>query len=125
MARDDNYTKTGKGWLAGVGRFMSYIPFVGLASFVPIMIDSIVESAQWLFRGKFLSAATSLVAGTVDAGVSSASGSLGLGFLQEGAKDLYAPCQIQGSHEFSLCGDRRQSRRPLHFHLQQETKRGS
>jgi len=64
---------------------MSYIPGVGLLSGAPIMIDSIIESAQWLFRGKFLSAATSLIAGTVDAGVSSASGSLGLGFLQEGA----------------------------------------
>ena len=85
MARDDNYTRTGKGWLAGVGRFLSYIPGIGLLSGAPIMIDSIVESAQWLFRGKFLSAATSLVAGTVDAGVSSASVSLGLGFLKDGA----------------------------------------
>ncbi len=81
----EDYTKTGKGGLTEFANKLSFVP--GLRNFgtnkfgtgflqkIPVIggsitavlgyVDTIIESAQWLFRGKFASAATVLAAGAV------------------------------------------------------------
>ncbi len=79
---DESYTKTGKGTLTRWSNALSYLPpfaggfsFFGLLKKIPLVggsitavlgyTDTLIESAQWLFRGKIGSAATALAAGTV------------------------------------------------------------
>lgn len=72
---DADYTKTGKGFLTKAANFFSYIPGVGgVWQFTLGMVDSVIEAGQWLFRGKFGSAATALVAGAVGNGVNALTG---------------------------------------------------
>ena len=67
------YNKTGNNWFGRWANRLSYIPvFGGAIGFVVGMTGTVVESAQWLFRGKVLSAATVLAAGTVGNTVNSA-----------------------------------------------------
>lgn len=62
----EGYTKTGKGGLTSFANKLSFIPGIGGFFAYPIgMLSTIIESAQWLFQGKFASAATVLAAGTV------------------------------------------------------------
>ena len=56
---DDSYTKTGKGFFTQLANGVSFIPYIGGALAWPLgMIGTVIESAQWLFRGKFGSALT-------------------------------------------------------------------
>jgi hypothetical protein len=74
---DADYTKTGKGFFTKAANFLSYIPGVGGAwHFAVGMVDTVIEAGQWLFRGKFGSAATALVAGTVGNGVNAITGTV-------------------------------------------------
>lgn len=74
MAKNDNnigYTQTGNRWLTSLGNKVSLIPFIGGAvGSVMIMIDTTIEAAGWLLRGKPMSAAA--VAGTGYVGAVSA-----------------------------------------------------
>lgn len=77
----DDYTKTGKGFL---GRWSSTFSFLPFLSDIPILgttitgllgyADTVIEAAQWLFRGKIGSAATVLAAGAVGSTVNAISG---------------------------------------------------
>src|SRR6185369_16445446 len=84
---DDSYTKTGKGTLTrwankislipgirNVGSFFSKIPFVS-GTFGALLgyADTVIETAQWLFRGQFGSAVTAAAAGFVGTSVNFAS----------------------------------------------------
>ena len=72
---DDSYTKTGKGFFTKLANGLSFIPFIGGGlKFGLGMVDTVIESAQWLFRGKIGSAATALAAGTVGSLVNGATG---------------------------------------------------
>ena len=62
---DENYTRSGNGMLTRISNWLSFLPFGGLLSAIPGYIDTLIESATWLLRGKPISAATALVAGTV------------------------------------------------------------
>jgi hypothetical protein len=76
---EDDYTKTGKGgltslanklsfipFLSDFGKFFEKIPFIGHTFGAMLgMIDTIWEAGKWAFQGKFASAGTVLVAGTV------------------------------------------------------------
>ena len=76
---DDSYTKTGKGFLTRWANRASMIPFIGGAVAYPLgMIDTVIETAQWLFRGQFGSAFTALTAGTVSNTVNALTTSFGL-----------------------------------------------
>jgi hypothetical protein len=70
MARNENYTRTGKGFLADWANKAAMVPGLGMIV-TPVLggIDTLVETAQWLFRGKILSAATAFVAGSVSTAV--------------------------------------------------------
>lgn len=73
MARDDGYVKTGRGWLGSVANWASFIPFVGSGiTFVAGAVDTLVETGQWLLRGKLLSAGTALASGSVSTVVNTA-----------------------------------------------------
>jgi hypothetical protein len=75
---DDSYTKTGNGTLTRWANKASLIPFVGGAIAWPLgMLGTVIESAQFLFRGQFGSAATALAAGTVGNAVNGLSGTFG------------------------------------------------
>lgn len=84
---DDSYTSTGKGpltrWsnrislipsLRKFGDIFGKIPFVS-GTFGALLgyVDTAIESAQWLFRGQFGSAATTAIAGFVGTSVNFAS----------------------------------------------------
>lgn len=80
---DDSYTQTGKGTLTRWANGLSFVP--GLLR-IPVLgtsvggvlgfADAIIESAQWLFRGKIGSAATVLAAGAVGSVVNAMEGSV-------------------------------------------------
>ncbi len=88
----DDYTKTGNGALTSFANKLSFIPFLsdwlknknGLFGKIPFLsstitalvgyVDTVIESAQWLMRGKFASAATVLAAGAVSNTVNGLSG---------------------------------------------------
>lgn len=80
-----NYTRTGDNFLTRWGNRASFLPnFLGgglIAGFLN-MAGAIVESAGWLFRGKFVSAATTLAAGTASAAVNGLSGLSPLGDIR-------------------------------------------
>jgi hypothetical protein len=102
MARDDNYTRTGKGFLASVANWASFIPF-GLGSGITLVagaIDTVIESAQWLLRGKVLSAGTALVGGSVSTMVNSAAGS-GLFWWLNAGQGMFTGRSI-GTHARAL-----------------------
>jgi hypothetical protein len=81
----DDYTSTGKGGLTSFANKVSFIPLVGGLLAWPIgMVSTLVESAQWLFQGKILSAATSLTAGAVSNSVNAAGGLLWWGNVGSG-----------------------------------------
>ena len=72
---NEDYTRTGKGFLTRVSNWLSFVPvFGGALSAVPGFIDTLLESATWLFRGKPISAATAFVSGAVGNTVNSLSG---------------------------------------------------
>lgn len=75
MPRNDGYTRTGNGVLQSLANKASLIPFVG-GFFAAGLggLDTLIETAQWLFRGKFLSAATVLASGTVGNAINAVSG---------------------------------------------------
>ncbi len=83
---DDSYTKTGKGTLTRWANKLSMIPFFGGALAWPLgMIDTVIETGQWLFRGQFGSAITTLAAGTVGNSVNAfVSGGSGIGHIVGG-----------------------------------------
>lgn len=77
---DDSYTKTGKGMFTRWSNFMAYlppfisIPLGGLGKLPFVrgtitgllgLIDTVIETSQYLFRGQFGNAATALAAGAV------------------------------------------------------------
>ena len=69
---NDDYTRTGKGFFSRMANAASFIPFLGKPLVLVLgSIDTVIESATWLFRGKFVSAATALVAGAVSTTVNS------------------------------------------------------
>ena len=84
---DASYTKTGKGTICRWVDTLSMVPFLRYAwpvfkkipfvssSFLAVVgyADTIVESAQWLFRGQFGSAATVAAAGFVGTTVNTVS----------------------------------------------------
>lgn len=80
----DDYTRTGKGTLGRWSRSLSFVPNFPIIEKVilkPVMrlfgyVDTIIESAQWLFRGNIGSAATVLIAGTVSTTVNAISDSV-------------------------------------------------
>ena len=67
MAANDTYTQTGKGFLGRMAGYASFLPFGLSTPFVTVLgaIDTLIESGQWLLKGKFGSAATVAAAGTV------------------------------------------------------------
>lgn len=70
---DDSYTKTGKSFFTKLANGVSFIPVIGAALAWPLgMIGTIIESGEWLLRGKFGSAATALATGTVGSFANSA-----------------------------------------------------
>jgi hypothetical protein len=70
----EQYTQTGNNFLQRWSEKASYIPYVGVLLTVPLgVLGTLVESAQWLFRGKIFSAATALATGVVSTGLNSAS----------------------------------------------------
>ncbi len=77
MNTDEGYTQTGNGrltrWANGLSLLPSWFPGRGL--FVSVMSygDTIIEAAQYLFRGQFGSAATVAASGTVSTMVNLAS----------------------------------------------------
>jgi hypothetical protein len=80
---DDSYTKTGKGTLTRWANKLSLVPVIRNIPFLGSTItgvlgyaDTLIESARWLFRGKFGSAATVLASGTVGATVNALSDSV-------------------------------------------------
>lgn len=75
---DDSYTSTGKGTLNRWANGLSFIPFIGGALAWPLgMISTVLESAEWLFKGKVGSAVTVLAAGTVGNAVNSLTSGVG------------------------------------------------
>lgn len=61
---DDSYTRTGKGTLARWSSKLSMIPLVGGVFAFPLgAAATLIETAQWLFRGQFGSALTALLVG--------------------------------------------------------------
>ncbi len=85
----DDYVRTGKGPLTRWANKLSFVPqFIKFETLAKIPIiggtltavlgyaDTILESAQWLFRGQFGSAATTLVAGAVGSTVNGLTGSV-------------------------------------------------
>lgn len=75
---DDSYTKTGKGTLTRWANKYSMIPILGSGITAILgLVDTAIESLQWLFRGKFGSAITVAAAGTVGTLVNTLSGSWG------------------------------------------------
>ena len=80
-----DYTKTGKGGLTEFANKLSFVPFLRsiplFGSTITAVLgyaDTILESAQWLFKGKFASAATTLVAGAVGSTVNGLTDKTGL-----------------------------------------------
>ena len=68
----EEYTKTGKGTLAGWADTLSYVPVLGGILAFPLgMISTVIEAGKWAFQGKLGSAATVLAAGTVGSAVDS------------------------------------------------------
>jgi hypothetical protein len=76
MASDgEQYTQTGSGFLNRVSNFFSYVPLIGgPIAFVAGGASTLLESAEWLFKGKIFSAATALVAGSVSTMVNAVQG---------------------------------------------------
>ena len=68
-----DYTKTdGKNLLTRASHFLSYIPFVGSAAVLWTGgIGTVLDAGKWLFRGKILSAVTTLLAGAAETFVNS------------------------------------------------------
>ena len=67
---DDSYTSTGKGFLSRAATWLSFLPGVGTAwSWAVGMVGTVLESGEWLLRGKVGSAVTALAAGTVGTAV--------------------------------------------------------
>ena len=72
---DDSYTRTGKGTLARWSSKLSMIPVVGGWLALPLgAVGTVIESAQFLFRGQFGNALTALVAGGVSTTVNTVAG---------------------------------------------------
>lgn len=85
----EDYTKTGNGGITRFANKLSFVPqilkFSSLEK-IPVIggsltavlgyVDTIWESAQWLFRGQFGSAATALVAGAVGSTVNGLTGTV-------------------------------------------------
>lgn len=94
-----DYTNTGKGFLARWSNAASYIPVIGgaIAGFLGL-VDTAVESAQWLFRGKIGSAVTTAVAGTVSATVNG----VGATFFWPNAASGIATGETLGTHARAL-----------------------
>jgi hypothetical protein len=80
---DKGYTKTGGSFFDGIANSASYIPFIGGA--IVGFIGTLVDTGRWLFRGKFLSAATELTAGTVSNLVNAATGSTPMWLINAGS----------------------------------------
>lgn len=92
----DDYTNTGKGGLTRWSNTLSFIPILrnigvnsqgtGFLQKIPVIggsitavlgyVDTIIEAAQWLFRGKIGSAATVLAAGAVSTTVNATTSSI-------------------------------------------------
>lgn len=105
----EDYTKTGKGRLSRwANNLTNYIP--GLGGFLALpfgVVDTVIESAQWLVRGKVGSAITALAAGAVGNTVNALTasvGSLGQGitwWLGNGAANIATGANL-GTHARAL-----------------------
>lgn len=75
---DKGYTKTGGSFFDRIANSASYIPFIGgvIAGTVGF-IGTLIDTGRWLIRGKFLSAATELAAGTASNITNAATSTLG------------------------------------------------
>lgn len=83
--RDKDYVRTGNGFLGSLANWSSYIPVFGAAGTVFFgSLDTFIESAQWLLRGKPASALTALTAGGVSIAANTTS-SLTFGLLNIGS----------------------------------------
>ncbi|MDX2095895.1 MAG: hypothetical protein SFW64_08175 [Alphaproteobacteria bacterium] len=111
---DDSYTSTGKGpltrWsnrislipgIRKIGDIFGKVPFVS-GTFGALLgyVDTAIESAQWLFRGQFGSAATTAIAGFVGTSVNFASE--GTGFWWANAASGVATGATLGTHARAL-----------------------
>ena len=73
----DDVAKTGKGWLATVANWASYVPLLGVPiTLVAGGIDTLIESTGWLLRGKPISALTAYTSGTVSTMTNAASSAM-------------------------------------------------
>ena len=84
MATNDNYTRTGKGGFTRWANRMSMVPVLGPV-LTPVLgtLGTLGNTLEWAMKGKFLSAATALVAGAVSTVVNTAMSSFSFigGFL--------------------------------------------
>ena len=73
MADYDTYVRTGQGAFTRWANRLSMVPVIGAIA-TPILggIGTLGNTLQWAFKGKFLSAATALVAGSVSTMVNTA-----------------------------------------------------
>lgn len=72
-----DYTRSGENFLNRWANRISMLPFGGIVSYPMGMLGTVVEAAGWLLRGKVLSAATVLAAGTVSNSLNAATGIIG------------------------------------------------
>lgn len=86
MAKHDTYVKTGHNLLTKLGNRLSVIPILGSYAAIALGgVGTLVDSAKWLMKGKLLSAATALIAGSVSTIVNAALNGFGSGINLPGA----------------------------------------
>jgi hypothetical protein len=82
---NEDYTRTGKGFLTRVSNWLSFVPILSsVYSAIPGYIDTLIESATWLLRGKPISAATAFAGGVVGNTVNSVGGLIWWGNVGSG-----------------------------------------
>lgn len=65
MAENNGYTRTGHGFLQDWANRVSVLPFGGFLAMPLGLLDTAIETVQWVFRGNIASAATVAISGTV------------------------------------------------------------